>query len=242
MHLMLIGGGEIGGVKKDGTIMPVETVEIDRQFISWTGVSNPKLLFLPTATEPIDPDHLYEQAAREHFGNRLGCIVDTLYLLDPPSETQIKERLNEADCIYIGGGRTSSLLNTWRKCGFDRLLIETVKQGKPVSGVSAGAINLFQKAISKQGDIFLLLDGLGVLPGGCAPHYHHPKRREETRKVIAAHPDISFLAIDDFVGVEIQDDAAQLWRAQKTSNAYHVKGEKETQLPDFFSLSDLNNM
>ena len=71
--IIAIGGGEIG---RPGT--EIETEEIDMEIIRLSGKKHPKLLFLPTASG----DHSgYIEVVRKYFGERLGCDVDTLYLV-----------------------------------------------------------------------------------------------------------------------------------------------------------------
>ena len=83
---MAIGGGEIG--RPD---YPVETTEIDQEIIRISGKKHPKLLFIPTATS--DSESYYEVIA-EHFGKRLGCQTDVIYLIrDKPSTREIEEKI-----------------------------------------------------------------------------------------------------------------------------------------------------
>ncbi|HUD44532.1 MAG TPA: Type 1 glutamine amidotransferase-like domain-containing protein [Patescibacteria group bacterium] len=70
MKIIAIGGGEIG---RPG--YPIETTEIDREIIALSGKTNPKLLFLPTASSDSED---YVQVMHEHFGERLGRKVDEL--------------------------------------------------------------------------------------------------------------------------------------------------------------------
>ena len=81
--IVAIGGGEIG---RQG--YPVETTVIDRETVRLTGKKKPKLLFLPTASSDSDG---YVKVVKKHFGKRLGCEVEALYLIKPKisnSETE----------------------------------------------------------------------------------------------------------------------------------------------------------
>ena len=143
-RIVAIGGGEIG---RPG--YPVETTKIDKEIISLTGKNKPKLLFIPTASSDSES---YYDTVRKHFGIRLGCKTDVLYLL--------KEKINEnkilnSDIIYVGGGNTLLMMNTWRKYGLDKILIEAYNQNIVLSGLSAG-----QSVGSNM--VFLILEGLEI--------------------------------------------------------------------------------
>ncbi|MDH4330084.1 MAG: peptidase E [Candidatus Moranbacteria bacterium] len=47
--IVAIGGGEIGGFGK-----PIETTELDKQIVKLTKKRNPKVLFLPTASNDYE--------------------------------------------------------------------------------------------------------------------------------------------------------------------------------------------
>ena len=71
--IVAIGGGEIG---RPG--FPIETLAIDKQIIASSGKKHPKLLFIPTASGDSEG---YVQVVQKYFGKKLGCKVDTLYLV-----------------------------------------------------------------------------------------------------------------------------------------------------------------
>ena len=70
--IVAIGGGKIG---QPG--YPVETTKIDKEIIRLTGKKNPRLLFIPTASSDSES---YFKVVKKHFGKRLGCKTDVLYL------------------------------------------------------------------------------------------------------------------------------------------------------------------
>jgi len=72
--IIAISGGEIGrpGFK-------IETEEIDKEIIRLSNKRNPKLLFIPTAS---NDNQEYIDVINNYFGKRLGCEVDTLYLIE----------------------------------------------------------------------------------------------------------------------------------------------------------------
>jgi dipeptidase E len=103
--VVAIGGGQIG---RPGTDIPVETAEIDSEIIRLSGKNQPKLLFVPTAASDAES---YCDAVRQHFGGRMGCTVDILYLInDPQTRNEVEKKVLSADIIYVGGGNTLKML------------------------------------------------------------------------------------------------------------------------------------
>ena len=176
--IVAIGGGEIGRKKKlpDGSvkIYPIETLRIDQEIVQLSGKENPKLLFIGTAS---DDSPAYIDAVREHFGQTLGCIIDTLNLIaeDVP-DSVIAEKIKSADIIYVGGGpNMTHMLVLWREKGLNHLLAEALDRGCILSGLSAGACCWFEW-VDNMDDIDNLKDidlipCLGFLKGIMVPHY-----------------------------------------------------------------------
>src|SRR3989344_3094889 len=106
MRIIAIGGGEIG---RPG--YPVETTEIDKEIIKLTGKKNPRLLFIPTASSDSES---YFEIVKKHFGKKLGCRTDVLYLINKklPKE-QIKENQREGDSIFRRKRWGNLLVQIW---------------------------------------------------------------------------------------------------------------------------------
>ena len=168
--IIAIGGGEIG---RPGH--PIETTSIDKEIIKLTGKKNPKLLFIPTASSDSE---LYSEAVKNHFGNRLGCKIDVLYLIkEKLSKKEIKEKIFKSDIVYVGGGNTLKMLNLWKKKGVDIILKSALKKGIVLSGLSAGGICWFGKGSSDSRRFYdskgkiIKIGGLNFVPALFCPHY-----------------------------------------------------------------------
>lgn len=216
LHLLLIGGDEIGAPKEDGSFRPLETLEIDQHFISTIGKKSPNILFIPTATEVLDPKHLYEQGIQSLYGDKLGCKVETLYLSDNPSIDSIKEKLLKTDALYIGGGDTAFMMKCWQKTGFDKLLRLTALQGKPIAGLSAGAMCWFDKVVIKENGISKFMTGIGLLDNFCIPHWN--KKKNFAQESIAKNT--QFIGIDECAALEINGKKISIIRSNKTAEIY----------------------
>ena len=130
--IIAIGGGEIG---RPG--FPTQTTAIDKEIIRLTKKKHPTLLFIPTASG--DSSSYYE-TVRNHFGKKLSCKTDVLYLIkEKLSQQEIKEKILSADIIYVGGGNTFRMMKIWKRRGVDVILKQAYKKGTVLSGLSAGA-------------------------------------------------------------------------------------------------------
>jgi dipeptidase E len=123
LDILSIGGGDLG-----------ETESLDRLFVSRADKARPRLLFIPTASRDSEE---YIQSMTVAYGC-LGCDVEPLRLWSDPDKAF--EKIDRADLIYVGGGNTKDMLKLWTDLQVDQVLRRVAMQGKPVGGISAGAI------------------------------------------------------------------------------------------------------
>lgn len=198
--LVVIGGGELRNFT---------TIEIDK-FIADLAKKPDKrtyALFIPTASHDSKP---YFNTFRKTYTSKLDCKVDVAISTKGEMTIEhIKEKIQKADLIYVGGGNTEYLLNEWKKSGLDQLLIQAYERGVVLCGLSAGAICWFEKALSDckmvdgvEGD-YEVLDGLGLVEGLCCPHYNDAKRISGYSKVKDQYPNA--LCIEDDCAVYFED-------------------------------------
>ena len=220
IHLILIGGGDIGTLQSNNTYAPSETTIIDNYFVSLINKNKPRILFLPTATENgLDPNKTYELSFRHQF-EQLGCIIDVLYLTDNPLESTIQLKLKQADAIYIGGGDPSFLLECWKKTGFDQKIIKFALLGKPIAGISAGANCLFEKVFARQkNNNTKIIDGLNLVPNALMPHWD---KHKENFMATEVSKQLAFMAIDECAAVEVNSGRYQVITSKTTASAYIV--------------------
>jgi len=179
--IVAIGGGEIGGAGYS-----IETTEIDKEIIRLTGKSNPRLLFVPTASGDSES---YFKDAQNHFGRRLGCQVDSLYLIkDKLSRLQVENKIFGADIVYVGGGNTLKMMRVWRKLGVDKILMLAHRKGVVLAGVSAGAICWFDSGHSDSMSFYdqnswnyIRVKGIGMIRGIFCPHFDGMTRGVERK-------------------------------------------------------------
>ena len=182
-------------------------------------LSDSKVLFIPNekaTKEKIKSDKYYDRLYRDGFVNK-----DNIYIFD---ETEVDEFRNlDIDLIYISGGNTFATLDKIRKCGFDKDIINYIKNGVIYIGGSCGAhiVTKNIKHLEKLDDNYLNIkdyDALGMFDGIIIPHYneeeYNPKLRkqvynklvsENKYKVYALSNDDSLVIIEDKI-IEYKGD------------------------------------
>lgn len=231
MKLFLVGGGEIGRPipGKEGEYFPYETLKIDTHFISLLKKEHPNILFIPTASEEHDSGRGYENTIKKYFGDKLGCQVKTLYLIqETPSEKKMKDLVQWSDGIYVGGGDTKTLVDTWESSGFEKLIKGAVFKGKIAGGVSAGAICWFEYAFSNYRKLryheteIAPIKGLGILKGACIAHYHRENTVPPQTEALVSKMKINCLAVDDYAAIFINEDEFKIIKEVEKSEAYKI--------------------
>ncbi len=221
MKIIAIGGGEIG---RPG--YPVETTKIDKEAIALTGKKNPRILFVPTAS--FDSESYYE-VIKKHFGKRLGCKTDVLYLIKQNlTKKQIEEKVFSADIIYVGGGNTAKLMKVWRKTGLDKILKKASEGGIILSGISAGAICWYKYGLSDSRRFsnpnadFIRVSGMNLVNLMYCPHYDfEPLRKPWLKKLLQKNSGVA-IALDNCSAIEIIDSKYRILKSKKKANVYKV--------------------
>lgn len=174
-RIIAIGGGEI----KNKT-----TIEIDRYVAllakAHAGEKRANALFIGTASHDSMP---YFNSFRKTYTSVFDIKAEVaLIVYGEMNMPHIKQKIDNADCIYIGGGDTVFMLEKWKECGLDKLLISAYEQGKIICGLSAGAICWFKDMYTdyaimrKMGQEYVMKKGLGVIDATMCPHFNE---REE---------------------------------------------------------------
>lgn len=212
MHLVLIGGGEIEAPK-------FETLAIDEFFINSIHKKNPTVLFIPTASEFYDTEKTYEQNIRFLYEKKLGCNITTLYLTSSPSIEEIKEKLEHADAVYIGGGDPLYMLKKWHEAGLDTLLKSAALSGKPIAGISAGAMCWFEKVLMKGETESFFVRGFDLFKNFCLPHWN--KHRSFADFPLAKES--PFIAVDEGAAVAVIKGKVQIITARIEASAFYCE-------------------
>lgn len=138
----------------------------------------PYILFLPTASSESKP---YINSFNKEFGSRLKFKTKcAIWLKNEMSYEHIKDKFEKCDAIYIGGGKYDVLMREWIKMGIKDLLADAIASEVAVIGNSAGAMILYENAVSdylrNESEEYITVEGYGFLKGTFCPHAD-----EETR-------------------------------------------------------------
>lgn len=216
-RIFAIGGGEL---------VDLETLTIDKEIVKATGLNQPKALFIPTASgEPQG----YVDGFASVYGERLGCTVDTLYLLQgTTSQKEAYEQIMDADLIYVGGGNTQMMMDTWRKYGVDKALKEAYQNGTVLAGLSAGSICWFESGHSDSLSFetndawsYIRVEGLGLITGMHCPHFNEGNRESDFEQMLERTHEVG-LAIENNCAVEFLDNTYRVLKSDQCAKAYRM--------------------
>lgn len=170
-----------------------ENLAADRYILEQARKKRPTVCFIPTASaEPADVIATFYDAY-----TRLGATPSVLRFFQRTPD--LRETLLSKDVIYVGGGNTKSMLAVWREWGLPDVLREAWRRGIVLAGVSAGAICWFERGVTDSWAGHLApLDGLGLLPDACCPHYDsEPDRRPTVHELVSRGDMPPVLALHD---------------------------------------------
>lgn len=215
--IFAIGGGEISNL---------ETFIIDKEIVKSSKKKNPKVLFIPTAS---DEPQEYIDTFNYVYGEKLQCEVDVLLLIEGKTNTEeAKNKIMKADIIYVGGGNTRMMLQVWKKYGVDNSLKEAYKNGKILSGLSAGSICWFKSGHSDSNSFdtenkwsYTRIEGLNLIDAMHCPHYNEDKREEDFNEKILEYDEIG-IAIDNNCAIEFKDSYYKIHKSDIESKAFKV--------------------
>ncbi|WP_438432599.1 Type 1 glutamine amidotransferase-like domain-containing protein [Gorillibacterium sp. sgz500922] len=228
--IVAIGGGELS---------LGETRSIDREIIRLTGKENPNALFLPTASGDAAG---YCDTFERVYGAEEGCWTRVLKLVDEaPDPVSIRESVEWADLIYVGGGDTGEMLRLWHLHGVDDLLREAYRRGTVLAGLSAGSICWFEQGHSdterfaEDGDwVYIRLEALGLIPGFHCPHYDEDGRRPSYLKMVQ-ESGLAGVALQNRCALILKDGSYRVLTASPEARAYWIEAEdgeaRERELP-----------
>ena len=215
--IVAIGGGEI---------REQETAAIDRRIIELTGKTQPKALFIPTASG--DPSG-YIDTFETVYGRHFGCQTRILKLIqNPPAFEEMSASVLDSDLVYVGGGNTYKMMKLWRRLGLDAVLAEAASRGIVLSGLSAGAICWFRYGHSDSRSFssnpewnYIRVSGLGFVNAVYCPHYHFEKREASFSQMIAKRGGIG-IACDNNAAIEIVGEHYRILTSAPDGKAYKL--------------------
>jgi dipeptidase E len=214
--IVAMGGGEL---------RDLETFPMDARVVELTGKTQPRALFIPTASS----DALgYAETFQQIYGDKLGCETDVLWLLKANvSFSGIAEQIQAADLIYVGGGNTLKMLRRWRLLGVDNLLEAAYQRGTVLAGLSAGAICWFAYGHSdsmgfyqSEGWQYIRVRALGLVNAIFCPHLNGDRRSNFTQ--FMGKYNAVGIGVEDNCAIEIIDGQYRIITSKDGAKAYKI--------------------
>jgi dipeptidase E len=197
-QIIAIGGG--------GFYRDPENLGLERYIIQQTGVAQPRVVFVATAS--AEPDNYLVSFYTTFL--KLNCRPSHLSFFKRTPD--LRSCLLNQEVIYVGGGNTKSMLAVWREWGVAEILREAWEAGIVLTGVSAGAICWFEQGVTDSwADRLRPLHCLGFLPGSCCPHYDAEVDRRPSLHQFLNNGEIpAGVAIEDWTAVHF--NGTELYR------------------------------
>ena len=214
MKMVLIGGGNTrGGVW--------ETKEIDTEIVKMTEKEKPIFLFVGLASSFADS---YYDAMKNIYKS-LGCECQYLKKKNIINNPDIvKNKIQIADIIYIGGGDTIKLLNELEEYNLSHLFIEAANNNKVIAGMSAGAIMWCLEGYSDslkirgESDKYDFVKGLGYLDIIISPHHEGDKVVELETEI----EDRKVYCLENCTALKIVDGKISILKSNPNANVYLI--------------------
>ncbi len=226
--LVLIGGGDIGRGNTS-----YETKEIDEEIVKLTGIAKPNLLFIGLASTFSDS---YYDTIKKIY-KELGCECAYLKKKNIINNPDIvKEKINKADIIYIGGGDTVKLLNDIKEYKIDELLVEAYNRGCVLAGTSAGAILLSNSGYSDsyilrgESNKYEFIKGLGLSNINFCPHYHSSKEKDNELESDLKEFKKPVYCLENCTALEILDNNVKTIKSKENAKVYKLNYEDQLQI------------
>lgn len=144
--MILIGGGEI---KEGGT------AEIDSE-IKQLAAPGSSLVFFSTAANDAEA---YIETIQHVYRDYFDVVVATM----DKGKSFSEHAIQQATVIYLGGGQTELLMSQFEAWNLVPHLVEAIKRGVLVVGMSAGAQALSKNYIREEHGAFDVRTGWGII-------------------------------------------------------------------------------
>ena len=193
--IIAIGGGEL----RERT-----TLKIDEYIAGLAkvraGECRANALFIPTASHDFMP---YYNTFHKVYTGVFDIKTDVaLSVFKEVDLEKMKAKFAKADMIYVGGGDTVFMIESWKKTGLLPLIEDAYERGVVITGLSAGAICWFSDmytdsaTVSEEtGEKYAMFKGLNLVKGVISPHYG--SRMLDFDKIVCYNYDRAYGIEDD---------------------------------------------
>ena len=226
--LMLIGGGDTGRGNTEYT-----TKEIDEEIVKMADKENPNFLFIGLASSHADS---YYDTMKKIY-RELGCTPVYLKKSNLVNNPDIvKQKIEDADIIYICGGDTIKLLEHVKEYNLESLLLDAYNKGTVIAGMSAGAILLSNKGFSdsliirEESDKYEFIKGLKFIDINFCPHHNtDPNKTKDLEEYLSKNNEEVY-CLENCTALEIIDGNISVIKSDKNAKVYLKNNNKEKEL------------
>ncbi|MBQ3221911.1 MAG: peptidase E [Clostridia bacterium] len=170
-RIIAIGGGEL----RERTTLKIDEY-IANLAKEHAGEKRANALFIPTASHDFMP---YYNTFHKVYTGVFDIKTDVaLTVFKEPDMEKMKTKFEKADVIYVGGGDTVFMMESWKKSGLLPLIEDAYNRGVVLAGLSAGAICWFSdiytdsESVNGKGEEkYSMFSGLNWKKGVISPHY-----------------------------------------------------------------------
>ena len=202
--IIAIGGGEL----RERTTLKIDEY-IANLAKARAGEQRANALFIPTASHDFMPYYnTFHKVYTGIFNIKTDVVLTVFKEID---EEKLRAKFEKADVIYVGGGDTVFMMESWKKSGILPLLKDAYERGVILAGLSAGAICWFSdiytdSAQELTGEQYAMFQGLGWISGVISPHYN--TRMLDFDKLVCYNYDCAY-GLEDDSSIVLQDGEVQ---------------------------------
>ena len=200
--IIAIGGGEL----RERTTLKIDEYIADLAK-KHAGENRANALFIPTASHDFMP---YYNTFHKVYTGVFNIKTDVaLSVFKDVDLEKMKAKFEKANLIYVGGGDTVFMMESWKETGLLPLIRDAYERGVVIAGLSAGAICWFSDIYTdsalvngENDEKYAMFKGLGWFSGVISPHYG--ARMLDFDKIVCYNYDCAF-GIEDNAALVIED-------------------------------------
>jgi cyanophycinase len=199
-HLVVHGGGMVAP-------------EVIAKFVELAGGVDAEVVLIPTATEAeaFDAKAAGERFAKE-FKFKKVTVLHTRDRAEADTEAFVAP-LKTARAVWFGGGRQWRLVDSYLGTRTQREIEAVLARGGVIGGTSAGASIQASYMVrgAREGNTIMMApgyeQGFGYLRGVAVDQHILPRKRAgDLAPVIAAHPELLGIGVDESTAVVVEGD------------------------------------
>lgn len=191
--LVIHGGGNLSR----------EVVEL---FMKFAGGNDARIVVIPTASDTYDDTQAGKEVERFKTHGAATAVVLHTRSRDTADSAAFVEPLKQATGVWLGGGQQKNLEKAYVGTATERELHALLQRGGVIGGTSAGAAAMSALMIRGGNPKAETGRGFGFLPGAVVDqHFLKRERAPRLMGVLAAHPGVVGLGIDEGTALIVHD-------------------------------------